>query len=159
MCPTRRCSPSPCLVVSRRVPVKNSRRNGVMNQVRDSLPAAQFLTLHSSVFQLPTTLSLQSPSVGHGPADLVVGHPSHPQRPRKATSQYAASVARAQKRGLGRSWGVNVVRRHPSSPKLGLTISVVVVVVQRDAQQGGASERMACAFHSAGPVKNSRRSG
>jgi len=35
-------------------------------------PAAQFLTLHSSVFQSPTTISLQSPSVGHGPADLVV---------------------------------------------------------------------------------------
>jgi len=30
------------------------------------------LTLHSSVFQSPTTLSFQSPSVGHGPADLVV---------------------------------------------------------------------------------------
>jgi hypothetical protein len=34
------------------------------------IPAAQFLTLHSPVFQLPSTMSLQSTPVGHGPADL-----------------------------------------------------------------------------------------
>ena len=46
------------------------RRNEVMNQVLGSLAAAQFLTLHSPVFQSPSTMSLQSTPVGHGPADL-----------------------------------------------------------------------------------------
>ena len=35
-----------------------------------SLAAAQFLMLHSPAFQLPSTMSLQSTPVGHGPADL-----------------------------------------------------------------------------------------
>jgi len=52
------------------VPVKNSRRGGLMSGQSTHTAAARFLTLRSPTFQLPSTMSLQSTPVGHGPTAI-----------------------------------------------------------------------------------------
>ena len=50
--------------------VKNSQRNDDEICKIETIPAAQFLTFRSPGFQLPSTMTLQTTSVGHGSADL-----------------------------------------------------------------------------------------
>jgi len=68
--PTRRCSGARDVLFPGALRSRIRGGMGVMNRKIGHIPAAQFLTLHSPAFQLPTTMTLQSSPVGHGPADL-----------------------------------------------------------------------------------------